>query len=80
MQQPSDTLPPANPSEIEFADEGARLAWRKVKEYAKFPGSRQAHSAAHEYIDWVTIKYLGKHALPCSVTCDPQRISKLPPA
>lgn len=71
MEQPPThrdaALTAANPTEIEFAPEGARFAAMKMREAA--PGSDEEHSAIHEFVDWLMIRHFGRHALACKHTC-----------
>ncbi len=66
------TMQPANPSEIEFADEGSWIAYGYLVKST--PGSKEEHAAAHAYVDWLTVKFLGVHSLSCTERC-PYRIS-----
>jgi hypothetical protein len=68
-------MPKANQSEIEFADEGRAIAFADIRITPN--GTVAHHAAEHAYIDWVTVKYLGRHAPPCSDTCDYEFIASL---
>ena len=58
---------PANVTEIEFADEGAKLAYQRM--FTAPRGSAEEHAQAHMFIDWLAVKHLGYHAPDCHGTC-----------
>lgn len=69
------SLKPANPSEIEFAEEGLQRSYHDL--LASRPGTKEEHAAAHAYVDWMTVSLFQRHSPPCDEVCpyrspDPQ--------
>lgn len=60
-------LTPANVTEIEFADEGAELAYQRMLTAPR--GSAEEHAQAHAFVDWLAVKHLGHHVPDCSGSC-----------